>query len=78
MFRPASRAGASSARVGARVGMLSSPQKRFAWSRSERFSDFTFFRSLLKRRRRPERIVREQTGKVRWKPAPWTPWLWVK
>jgi len=66
--------------------MLTTPHKRFVWARSERFpdfSDFSFFHTLVKRRRpRPqpsERIMDEAavSGK-RWKPAAWTPWLWVK
>jgi len=60
--------------------MLSTPHKRFAWARSERFSDFTFFRALIKQRRRrpPPRVVKERSGTGRWKPAAWTPWLWMK
>jgi hypothetical protein len=59
--------------------MLSTPHKRFVWARSERFTDFTFFRSLLKRRRRAAaaRAVKDRAD-GRWKPAPWTPWLWTK
>jgi hypothetical protein len=62
--------------------MLSTPQKRFVWARSERFadfSDFSFFRHLLKTRREraAARIVKERPNN-RWKPAPWTPWLWMK
>jgi hypothetical protein len=57
--------------------MLSTPHKRFTWARSESFSDFTFFRSLVKRRRRPARRVKERSSN-KWKPAPWTPWLWMK
>jgi hypothetical protein len=63
--------------------MLSTPHKRFAWARLDRTPDFTFFRTLLMRRRPPaprRRVVaaskRAATGK--WKPAPWTPWLWIK
>jgi hypothetical protein len=65
-----------------RVGMLSTPHKRFAWSRLDRAAEFTFFRALMMRRRppAPRRVVaakkRVATGK--WKPAKWTPWLWVK
>jgi len=68
--------------MGARAGMLSTPHTRFSWAKSERVSDFSFFRTLLKRRRRTlaRRIVarkqRAATGK--WKPAAWTPWLWIK
>jgi hypothetical protein len=61
--------------------MLSTPGKRFAWARSERFSEFTFFSTLVKRRRRPppKRIAVKSTAATgKWKPAPWTPWLWVK
>jgi hypothetical protein len=58
--------------------MLSTPQKRFVWARSERFTDFTFFRSLLKRRRRQSLQVVKERPNGRWKPAPWTPWLWTK
>jgi hypothetical protein len=65
--------------------MLTSPHKRFTWAREERFpdfSEFSFFHMLLKRRRPLSRaaareLVKERAGK-RWKPAPWTPWLWVK
>ena len=60
--------------------MLSTPQKRFAWARSERFAEFTFFRTLIKRRPPPPKRIRVKstvmTGK--WNPAAWTPWLWVK
>jgi hypothetical protein len=60
--------------------MLSTP-KRFAWSRPDRFAEFSFFRALLIRRRRPvapkQRSAKQPAGK-RWKPAPWTPWLWMK
>jgi hypothetical protein len=62
--------------------MLSTPHKRFAWARLDRAAEFTFFRALLVRRRRPppRRVLaakqRVATGK--WKPAPWTPWLWMK
>jgi len=68
--------------MGSRVGMLSTPHKRFSWAKSERLSDFSFFRTLLKRRRRPQvRIVATKepvSTTARWKPAPWTPWLWIK
>ena len=60
--------------------MLSTPEKRFLWARSERFADFSFFRTMLKRRsERPRRTSKnsKHAGK-NWKPAPWTPWLWVK
>jgi hypothetical protein len=67
--------------------MLSTPHKRFIWGRSDRLSELTFFRALLRRRRREQRIAKEGgdgtgTGKyssdTRWKAAAWTPWLWVK
>jgi hypothetical protein len=61
--------------------MLSTPQKRFVWARSERFAEFTFFRTMLKQRRRTDRLVRvkeQQRASGRWKPAAWTPWLWMK
>ena len=62
--------------------MLSSPHKRFTWARSERFGDFaefSFFRALVKHRRRPVRVVKEKSlADKRWKPAAWTPWLWMK
>ena len=60
--------------------MLSTPHKRFAWARSERFAEFTFFRTLIKRRRpSPKRLrVKSTAGTGKWKPAAWTPWLWVK
>jgi hypothetical protein len=67
--------------------MLTTPHKRFVYAREERFpdfSEFSFFHTLLKRRRPPpERRVRitskpaAVTGK-RWKPSTWTPWLWMK
>jgi hypothetical protein len=61
--------------------MLSTPHTRFSWAKSERVSDFSFFRTLLKRRRRvlPRRIVAKKRGaNGTWKPAAWTPWLWIK
>jgi hypothetical protein len=66
--------------------MLTTPHKRFVWAREERFpdfSEFSFFHTLLKRRRPASRAatrepVRERPSKKRWKPAPWTPWLWMK
>jgi hypothetical protein len=61
--------------------MLSTPHKRFVWARSERFAEFSFFRTMLKRRSRPMRHARSKDPKHangRWKPAAWTPWLWVK
>jgi hypothetical protein len=60
--------------------MLTTPHKRFVWARSERFAEFTFFRTLLKQRRqhRPSRAVKDRDVSGRWKPAPWTPWLWMK
>jgi hypothetical protein len=60
--------------------MLSSPNRRFAWSRSERLAEFSFFRALIikrRYRRPPIKAAKERAGK-RWKPAPWTPWLWMK
>jgi len=60
--------------------MLTTPHKRFAWAKAERLSELSFFRSLVKRRRR--RVVavaaKERNTAPRWKPAPWTPWLWIK
>ncbi len=65
--------------------MLTTPHKRFVYARSERFTDFSefsFFRALLMRRPRSTRIFREEqqqrTSSGRWKPAAWTPWLWMK
>jgi hypothetical protein len=63
--------------------MLSTPEKRFSWARSDKFAHFTFFRSLIQRRpRKPSRAVlaaKERAAAARkWKPAAWTPWLWVK
>ena len=63
--------------------MLSTPHKRFVWARSDRFAEFTFFREMLQRRERvPRRKFRarakETVADSRWKPAKWTPWLWVK
>jgi len=64
--------------------MLSTPHKRFLWGRPDRASELTFFRALLRRRRREQRIAKEggSAGKyssdTRWKTATWTPWLWVK
>ena len=60
--------------------MLSSPHKRFGWLQSERTVGFTFFGTMVKRRRAERRLrvkERKMDGR-RWKPAPWTPWLWVK
>jgi hypothetical protein len=60
--------------------MLSRPHKN-SWSRSDRLAEFSFFRTLVKRRRRPARILRKPKfggENDRWKPAAWTPWLWVK
>jgi hypothetical protein len=57
--------------------MLSTPDKRFWWSRRERMGEITFFRSLLKSRRRAVTAPKGQAP-AKWKPAPWTPWLWVK
>ena len=59
--------------------MLSTPEKRFSWTRSERISGFSFFGMKIKRRRvRPRIVATEPKQGRRWKPAPWTPWLWVK
>ena len=59
--------------------MLSTPHKRFSWARSDRLPELTFFRTLVKRRRKTvSRVMREHPGKGKWKPAPWTPWLWMK
>ncbi len=60
--------------------MLSTPHKRFAWARSERFAEFTFFSTLIQRRqRKSDRLAaKERAAGGKWKPAPWTPWLWVK
>jgi len=63
--------------------MLTTPHKRFVWARPERFADFaefSFFRALVKHRRtsRADRIMRDQSPSKRWKPAAWTPWLWMK
>ncbi len=57
--------------------MLSSPEKRFSWTRSER-GGFSLFGVRIKRRPVRPRIVKEPKQGRRWKPAPWTPWLWVK
>ena len=67
--------------------MLTTPHKRFVYAREERFpdfSEFSFFHALMKRRRPPpERRARfiddEPAARSRrWKPAAWTPWLWMK
>jgi hypothetical protein len=61
--------------------MLSTPEKRFIWARSEKFVDVTFFRTLIQRRPRKSRravAAKERTASGKWKPAAWTPWLWVK
>jgi len=66
--------------------MLTTPHKRFIWAREERFpdfSEFSFFHALRKRRRPAPRAaakeaVRERVIQKRWKPAAWTPWLWMK
>jgi hypothetical protein len=62
--------------------MLSTPDKRFAWARSEKFAEFTFFRALLQRRShksaRALAAAKERAAAGKWKPAPWTPWLWMK
>ena len=63
--------------VEADPAMLTTPHKRFVWARADRFTDFSFFRTLLKRRRRPARILKGR-AKSRPKPASWTPWLWMK
>ena len=59
--------------------MLSTPEKRFAWTRSDRIGGFSLFGMKIKRRRvRPRIVDKEPKQGGRWKPAPWTPWLWVK
>jgi hypothetical protein len=62
--------------------MLSTPHKRFIWARAERFAEVTFFRTLILRRPRKSRRVlaaaNERLATGKWKPAKWTPWLWVK
>jgi hypothetical protein len=61
--------------------MLSTPHKRFSWARSDRLAEFTFFRTLIQRRpaRKSARVVaKERASTGKWKPAAWTPWLWVK
>ena len=67
--------------------MLTTPHKRFVYAREERFPDFSevsFFHALMKRRRPPDRRARfidddePVMRNKRWKPAAWTPWLWVK
>jgi hypothetical protein len=66
--------------------MLTTRHKRFVWAREQRFpdyfSEFSIFRVLLKDRRPAKRSaqepMRERPTKKRWKPAPWTPWLWMK
>jgi hypothetical protein len=61
--------------------MLSRPRKRFVWSHSDQLAEFSFFRVLMKQRRRPERRIRNPkmiSADARWKPSAWTPWLWVK
>lgn len=67
--------------------MLTTPHKRFLYAREERFpdfSEFSFFHALMKRRRpaaeRRARVMDDEppVRSKRWKPAAWTPWLWVK
>jgi len=62
--------------------MLTTPHKRFVWARPDRYSDFSLFRDMLNRRQRPlRRAARDKQAKEangHWKPAPWTPWLWMK
>jgi hypothetical protein len=62
--------------------MLSRPRKNVVWTRSDHLAELSFFRLLMTRRRRPERVVRRPkamaAGDARWKPSAWTPWLWVK
>jgi len=58
--------------------MLSSPHKRFAWIRPDRASGFSFFGMMAKRRPSRRRLKQQKGEGRRWKPAPWTPWLWVK
>lgn len=61
--------------------MLSSREKRFAWTRPHA-GGFSLFGMMMKRRRlRPRPLTKEEREKTpdrRWKPAPWTPWLWIK
>jgi hypothetical protein len=62
--------------------MLSTPEKRFSWTRSNGVAHFTFFRTLIQRRpRKPKRVAlaaKERAATRKWKPATWTPWLWMK
>ena len=61
--------------------MLSTPHKRFTWARADRLAEFTFFRALIQRRpsRKSARVLaKERASTGKWKPAAWTPWLWVK
>jgi hypothetical protein len=64
--------------------MLSTPHKRFVWAKSDRLPDFSFFRTLLMRRSPPppprRKMVKSTVAAAgkKWKPAPWTPWLWIK
>jgi len=63
--------------------MLSTPHKRFTWTRADRLAEFTFFRTLIQRRpprksARAATAAKERASTGRWKPAAWTPWLWVK
>ena len=62
--------------------MLSTPEKRFSWARSDRIAEFTFFRALIRRRpRKSPRVLaaaKERAATGKWKPSAWTPWLWVK
>jgi hypothetical protein len=61
--------------------MLSTPEKRFIWARPDGLVHVTFFRTLILRRPRKSRRVvaaMERAANGKWKPAKWTPWLWVK
>jgi hypothetical protein len=61
--------------------MLSRPRKRVVWSRSDHLAELSFFRLLMKQRRRPARFIHKpktMSADPRWKPSGWTPWLWVK
>ena len=60
--------------------MLSTPHKRFTWARSEKFSEFTFFRTLIQRRPRKEKrlsLMAELMKKTR-RSATWNPWMMTK
>jgi len=57
--------------------MLSTPETRFSWAKRERTGERSLFQGMLKRWRRPRRPAKEREI-PKWKPAPWTPWLWMK